>query len=436
MSYKFEKTDFWGIISVIGIVIQLLPKNIFPNSFFEWLPIIKWVTLVIVAIWGFLSIKKSKTWQSYLCVLLFGVLLTLNLYPHITSKIESKTQRIVVLLPWSSSKSQAALEDGKLQLEGVIDFITKNEDKTKNFHFVFIDHKNDTTFAIKKVKEELSKGTKYFYSTMSTVNECLSNHFINDKEFEKNNSILVCAVTSSPDVKTKKNKVYRYYVRSNEEGDVLAKKGKENTDIKDATAIVVGDAYGKSAAESFKKRWEETLGYNFHEFGTLPKDADETKIKEFINSQKSKFPQSPRAVLICHYGNGIVHTVKALKSLNLIDNNTMLLFTSTANNERWKEAIKHIVENQKGHYYALPDYKYPPNTAINYNDDVKDFAHFAMEKYILSINGLEKQNDFDACWWNNKVPEHILSTEAYKENGQADIGVPMKVEEFKFEKKK
>jgi hypothetical protein len=86
-----------------------------------------------------------------------------------------KQERVAILLPWSSSKLKAALvEDGQLQVGGIIDFITKNEDKTGKANFVFIDHKNDTTIAKTKVQEELHKGTKYFYSTMSAVNEDIS----------------------------------------------------------------------------------------------------------------------------------------------------------------------------------------------------------------------------------------------------------------------
>jgi len=211
--------------------------------------------------------------------------------------------------------------------------------------------------------------------------------------------------------------------------------------VKNATAIVVGDSYGRGAAKAFQERWNdkgnrETMEYIYH----LPPNADKEIIIDHIKKNIKNMPSSPRAILICHYGNGIIQVVSALEALNLIEGST-LLFTSTAHNDRWQGIVKHILqrsENIGNHYYAMPNYHYPIKyDGKVYSDDVKDFSEFAMEKLILSINKVreKKAKTFDDAWWETEIPkmaqgEHILSTEIYNANEEADIAVPMIVKQF------
>jgi len=428
---NIDKTDFWGITSiVVTIIIFVIPKL----EEIEWVSVLKWLALIVSIICVMYSFKKTVVWHRYVFLCICGIIFGINVYSSFVppAKQNAQRERIAILLPWSQSK-QAALEDGKLQLEGVINFIAHNDSIAKEFDFVFLNHENDTTVAMKKVNEELKLNTKYFFSTMSAVNECLSKKFISDPEMK--NAILVCAVTSSPEVKTMRNKVYRYYVRSKEEGDKLAMIVDDS--IKNATAIVVGDSYGKGAAMAFQERWNdresrEPMEYVYH----LPQNANKEKIVEYIKQNIKKIPPPPRAILICHYGHGIIQVISALKDLNLIEGST-LLFTSTAHNDRWQGHINRILREQKNkgsHYYAMPNYEY----AVGYNekkysDDVKDFSEFAMGKLILSINKVkEKQaKTFDEAWWKTEVPDrHLLHIEIYNETEEADIAVPMVVKQF------
>jgi hypothetical protein len=144
-------------------------------------------------------------------------------------------------------------------------------------------------------------------------------------------------------------------------------------------------------------------------------------------------PQGERVIFICHYGEGIYNIVKALDNLNLLDEKTTLLFTSTITHNRWMNAVKRIFTDKtnytKNHYYTEPDYK-TVFGQIQKIDDVKDFSKFAIEKLISSIRG---EKNFNYNWWENEVPpEDQLNVIPVKDANKADLNIPMVIQQIKF----
>lgn len=430
MKSENRKNTMFFILGTVFTVLSFIFKDT-KIELLQFLSYWNWIGLAIMILLTSYSIyAKSKKWIIYISIFISGILLGDGLFSFFSSG-KNNQERIAVLIPGPYSKSEAVKDDGKLQLAGVMDFIMQNDSLMQKYNVVFLDHQNDTSVAKEKVSKEINRGTKYFFSTMSAVNECLSNEFLSNKKIPKD-AILMCAVTSSNNINTRKGKVYRYYIRSNEEGKTLALEGCKS--FKQATVIVVGDNYGKGAAKAFKEYWNDSgTKIQDDEMFILPKDANKEGIKNYISKREKFMPQEPRAILICHYGEGIANIVQALKELDLLGDSTSLFFTSTINNNRWKKQVEQILE--KGiHYYSTPDYHYSEDCKEVYNDDVKDFSHFAMEKFIKSIDQMNSNTSFDDAYKRTNIPsEHTLSVH-FSNDGDNDV--PMKVVSNKINNKK
>jgi hypothetical protein len=427
-----------AVISVVGI-----------GTFFVWFQKLYnsgWLNSVIAAALFFISLfaiwflcKKSDRVNKYVINSLIGVsnvclLLAIFLMPCFQKPQEkNKRERIAILLPLAGS-SKTAQQDGMVQLLGVMNCITE-KNYSDDFEFVFIDHKNEYDEELKgKINSELRKGTKYFFSTMSKVNVPLSHYFCDSIYLETYNDIrnnlmpiLVCSATSTPDIQTCANKVYRYYVRSEDEGNGLCDYTKALHYSK-VTSIFVDDAYGQGATNAFIKKWEKDVSQ-------IPLKFDSLKyIKTQIEENISKIKVQNQAILICHYGMGMDNIIKSLEEYNVLEEyKPILLITSTFSNEDWQRPIRHILNRHNIKCFSVkPDY-IDCDEKDKYNDDVKDFANFAFKKLLNSIIVVkkDKKGNFNTEWISdkNKVPQCLDIN--YK-NG--DIGFKMNGYEYEPQK--
>ena len=165
-------------------------------------------------------------------------------------------KRIVVLLPLSE-ENKAAYQDGVRQAIGVVDFIKSKPQLSDQFEVGIRDHKMDANAAELIIKDEIRNGTKYFICTMSNVCTQVSENFdkiVQEYNTEGEKPILISTVASSPKIQTLKNLKYRFYVRSQEEGKVLAEYA-DKMSFPSAYGIAISDAYGHGAIEEFKTYW-------------------------------------------------------------------------------------------------------------------------------------------------------------------------------------
>ena len=324
--------------------------------------------------------------------------------------------RIVIMLPLGDV-IKPAYQDGMRQMYGYAEFLNDyNARYTEDFEFVPIDHSMSYDVAKQIIEREVNNGTKYFICTMSKVNEELSKYFveiISNCKFTGQQPILICTVTSSPKINLKPNLIYRFYVRSQEEGKCLADLANSKK-LTSATYIVVNDPYGKGAVEEFKKNWDGKFSEGIKvDFGT---GVDE--ISEKIEKQFKNIPDSERqAIFIAHYGNGIDNIVKALSREKI---KGVILATSTLSISDWQEPIKNILSTYDW-YTCVPNYN---SIDKNQDDVIKNFTTHTLKRLVQTIN-LTKgnpQTTFDENW--KKAEVYINLEIAWDTNGDAII--PMK----------
>jgi len=335
--------------------------------------------------------------------------------------------RIVIMLPLGDV-IKPAYQDGMRQMYGYAEFLNDyNTRYTEEFEFVPIDHSMNFDVAKQIIEREVNRGTKYFICTMSKVNEELSKHFeeiLTRCKFSGQKPILILTVTSYPKVTLKQNLIYRFYIRSQEEGKCLADLATEKN-INSATYIVVNDPYGKGAVEEFKKNWNGKFTEGIKvEFGSGVDD-----ISDQIKKQLKTIPEKDRqAIFIAHYGNGIDNIIKALNRDKI---KGIILATSTLSIPDWQQPIQSILKTYDW-YTCIPDYK---SIDKNQDDVIKNFTTHTLKRLVQTINLTKGNNEttFDENWKKAEVYINLKIT--WDTNGDAII--PMKaVHKTDFNEKK
>ena len=329
--------------------------------------------------------------------------------------------RVVILLPLGEA-IKPAYQDGMRQMYGFAEYLTANNSRyTNDYEFVPINHDMNVETARNLIKSEISNGTKYFISTMSKVNEPLSEQFeelVKEVAPEGESPILICTVTSSPKIRIKKNLIYRFYIRSQEEGKILAGHAKE-LDAKSVTYIVVADAYGRGAYQQFKHFWGDR---EFTEGVELTLASDMEEIQKRIKTKFDSLPPHKKEfIFVAHYGNGIDNILRALANLKI---KATILSTSPITIEDWQEPIRDVLQQYEW-FTCAPDYKPDDQTKT---DVIKNFTTHTIDKLVQTLNRLRsKQNkDFDEAW-NEPSPELNLAVDW---NG-GDSVIPLRIKSKK-----
>ncbi|MDP1728463.1 MAG: ABC transporter substrate-binding protein [Bacteroidota bacterium] len=391
---------------------------------------------IITGVILFLKYKKLRKERNekpisfkiiYVVYIVFALMSLINLGYALGNKSKaSETNiqrkiRIVMMLPFGE---QIQYKDGMRQMYGYVEFLKSNNSaSTDDFEFVPIDHLMDYKTAKEIIIKEVNRGTKYFISTMSKVNEDLTANFediLSQCKFMGQKPILICTVTSSPKLVLKPNLVYRFYIRSQEEGKQLAQFA-NGANFSTATYIVVNDQYGIGALEEFKKYWNGTIAQGIR----INYESDVDEIAESIEKNiKNNIPEAKRQVIfIAHYGNGIDNVFKALQKVKL---QGIILATSTLSIRNWQEPIKNILLHYEWHT-CVPDYK-DIQIDMNNDDVIKNFITHTLKKLVQTINlGKKDTISFDERW---KAAEVDLNLDINFEKGDAKI--PIKVVDKTF----
>jgi ABC-type branched-subunit amino acid transport system substrate-binding protein len=338
---------------------------------------------------------------------------------------EKQKTRVAVLLPFSGGKSLT--DDGAAQLKGIFKFIGSNNGQEYNneIEYVFLDHKNEAALAKSLIETEITKrNTCYFFSTMSSVNSKLA-EYIMDSKF-KNTPILICGVTSFPNIATSQNAVYRYYVRSEDEAPVLAEEAK-NDKIEHIIPIIVDDNYGEGSYTAFKNCFQASANSKniMEEPIKCPNDTQKEDIKNRINAKINLFNENKFGILIAHYGSGIDNIISSLAELGILHRQSPILYvTSTLHSENWSSPIKPILDTIP-HHIAIPKYDCPLD---RYQEDVEDFSLFAFKKLIESIMLIRKGKvkTFEDAWGSKDIQEIPVelsneNSSVYLKNGDTKI---------------
>jgi ABC-type branched-subunit amino acid transport system substrate-binding protein len=427
--FNWSKWSFFvGLLALVpySFIVILVHKT--SNYLFSGILAI----LFIACLWWIHKLWKEqyKEWKFPVAIVLSGIFLTMCLFTLPCLQKKSKT-RVAILLPFTGGK-KPLIQDGEAQLTGIFRFIgTKGQKYNNDIEYVFIDHENKSDIARNVINEELEKGTRYFFSTMSSVNEKLANYF-NTPKVASLKPILVCGVTSYPNINTKAHSVYRYYVRSQDEAPVLAGKAKEDN-IKHVVAIIVEDNYGEGTLMEFEKHFKDK-----NEGATVVtiKYANDTEISHIENKiaenkKQGVFAKEELGILICHYGSGIDDIITSLAKQSILSSQKPILYvTSTLHSETWKAPILPVLDTIP-HHIAVPKYKNSPPD--KYIEDVKNFSEFAFEKMIQSIMAVKNggKRTFEEAWTSTEIKEiplELSEKESSKYLGNGDTEIKMTIE--------
>lgn len=324
-------------------------------------------------------------------------------------------QNISLIVPLDASRD--VVMDAERQVLGLTSLLIRKPEYSQKFDFSIIKASMDSATVEQSILNEFkNKGTKYFVITMSKHatqiykdwDKMFSSVPINDRP------IVISTIASSPDVKTIKDHYYRFYIRSNEEGAVLAKKANDSN-INKVSFIAVDDAYGEGAVKSFKNVWTR----RFEEGIYVSNGDDKASIKKRINEIKERFNDQD-AIFVAHYGNGIDNIITSLDELGI---NKAIIATSTITISTWKKPINDILAKNRlitcipkvnKDKYTIGEFiRVGRESSDTYKGDVVvDFIYYTFDRLITTIIDMKKdhKSSFNDIWVsaNNKIPDDIL----------------------------
>lgn len=369
-------------------------------------------------------LTNNKRWQKVILIVGVSIMLpSIFLLGKHSAKANStyvNKTRVVIMLP-TGDIVQSAYQDGMRQLYGFAEFINDKDGErySDDYEFIPVSHAMDSNIAKDIIIRETNKGTKYFISTMSKVNEPLSKNFdniISQCKYSGPKPILICTVSSSSKIKLSKNSVYRFYIRSREEAKVLANEA-SRLDFKSATYIVVDDPYGHDMVDEFRKNWP---GTNSFPEGIFIKYGDdiaeiEKKIKKMLLADNANHG---KAILVAHYGKGLDNIISVLSNLHI---KGAIFATSSLGISDWQEPVKNQLKAMNW-YTCVPDYKRKDESK---KDVVKNFMTFTLSRLVQALNTLKNDptKNFDECWKQAEVSLDLEIT--WDSNG--DSIIPLKV---------
>ena len=442
MSENTEK-----ILSIIGVIAapsfyilaisEKIVKLPFSKITFNYVTLLFAIISSILLLVTFLKWRPNSEPKTFIFLkrkYLFGlVTFALSLFYFIGSQnstlfskssIQNEKEKIVVLIPLNKNKSaEPAYQDGKRQAYGYIDLIEENANLLTKYEIVFKNHEMNATKAVEIVADELERGTNYFISTMSHISERLSldfdglveKHKHNDKDKPK----LIVTVSSSSKINVTANRVYRFYIRSNEESSLLAHYYSKQNFKNRLISIVVNDNYGRRAREIFNDTYSKPFDINV----SLEIKWNKAKIREEI-IKKIALNNSSNTFFIVHYGNGLDNIISVLDELKL---KGQLLISHPITVKEWNYPIENILSNYD---WATCYPESPTGDLYKSNDIIRDFVYFTLYRLIKSIDVSNiSEKDFDAAWKESNKPHEIK----YKINSDGDSEIKLKI---KIHKKK
>jgi len=366
-----------------------------------------------------LRINKYKRFSVGLIVLLIVALIFMSYqYLHISNENlalkKNKKERIVLLAPINPDIKNDAYDDGERQALGLIDYLSKHNEIAGKYNFVIRNHGlnyGNNKGAEDIVIEELENGTKYFISTMSSVCNPLSENFNNlvkknYKNIDEDKPILISTVASSPTIANYLNdtNIFRFYIRSNEESDVLANEIHKINLFNNATAIAVNDEYGKGAVSRFKEQWTK-LGHTFNDGIYIDIKSEYKSVKQNIEENiKNRYNKNNREIIfIANYGGGLDKIIKSIYELKM---NPIIVATSTLSIKEWQEPIKEALDSLRW-ITCVPKLKNSGGKSYE-GDVVEDFVYFTLDRLVSVIEKSKKTGrPFEEVWHTLYEPKRI-----------------------------
>lgn len=241
--------------------------------------------------------------------------------------------------------------------------------------------------------------------------------------------VLIATVTSAPDIADIKNGILRFYIRSTEEADNLAKYAYWKLGATDAGVFYISDTYGRWGAITFSNEFKR-LGGNAPiccEIMNDPKDSVNVISNWVRNDNKSN-----SCALIVGYGDMLKRTIEELDNHHY---KGTILCVSTITNEMWrpKAVCPHAPLVTVVPERAQLPTPYPPE---DYNV-VLFFSKLTLLKALDCARNSKTTSEFIEHWQTN-TPHPPHNKDLAEENGlsvsylsDGDVIIKLKVEEIK-----
>lgn len=293
------------------------------------------------------------------------------------------------------------LNYGASEMKGLSVFRQYSANHGNEYDFILVDHKMVYNAELEnEIKTLLEEGVKYFICTTSAIAVPLSKKF---EELVKevgmdNNPILICTNSSSPDIKTKNNLVYRFYIRSYDEAKTLAQKGKE-LGLKNIAYIAIDNEFGRGAISTFNEEWNKDGNLSLSGIYLDPLLSKNKIIEKIKNSPLLK--NNLDAIFVVNSGFGIQNTITALDSF---PDDIIILGTSGLSVKYTQYSIKNVLKHKR--WFTCTPVTKAKQELFSFNL-YTTFVNFSISKLLRTINMVEKNEDvsFHDEWKKNDYPE-------------------------------
>ncbi|QMU65108.1 MAG: hypothetical protein GKR88_12950 [Flavobacteriaceae bacterium] len=376
------------LISIIFLSSDCNPDSQEYDKFLCYLSKNKTLTILY---WGLL--------MAFLTNLLTGKKIRMINIPKYNSK-----SRIAILIPVSCSEYYES-EDLKLMLEGfgegISDFAFKTNYKlSESYEIVLIDSKN-FELALKKVKEEIEFGTKYFISTLSSFSTDLSDEFLKLSD----EAILINTISGTTAIKEVKNRIYNFYPTSISEVDAIID-CIESRNLENPFIYNFNSKYTRECRDYFIEKWNEIKSKDKHiskkenSYEFINQSSFDLSHPKFINDKV----HNSGVLLIFGYGNSFYDLLDVLKP-KVTDINSKYIYTiSTFKYRSWKvkeedtlNGLKTITVRPK-----MQDSKF-----YTEKDVVKYFSEQTLDRFLKSLELINAQNLLFDNAWNETSPNRL-----------------------------
>lgn len=243
---------------------------------------------------------------------------------------------VAVLLPnWEEG---AVVDNAILQNTGFTEAFVEHgviEAQQRRHPFTYPFKKNDATH--KKITEKIStwydEGVRIFVITMSGATDKIKDDFFDfafDEDRYHDKPVLVATVASAEGIADRQKRVFRHYIRSEEESNMFASYV-EALHLTRVYVFYVKDDYGIKATNNLRNRLQYGQ-QNFREFEVEVKFDDEAKSRvrdRVLNDIDKAGSGDNAAVIIIGYGPMVKFTAETIRDETGFEGKVLVVSTFT-----------------------------------------------------------------------------------------------------------
>lgn len=293
--------------------------------------------------------------------------------------------------------------------------------------------KVETTRILDEIKRLYyrEEGVRIFLATMSGAVARIKPEFIawSQSLDPRDRPVLIATVASAPDIADHENGVFRHYIRSRDESDVLSTYIES---LRPAPRVVgvffVGDEYGDTANQLFRNRFGSKV--ESHLLGVVPAQDDVAAAVRRFNSRQDS--NDSAVAVVVGYGDMIARTLISLRDeTHDIDGVTgrysgPILVVSTFTEKAWRPDS--LVEDSE---FLRRIYTVAPNSSESISERrgvVFQFSYLTLDR-ALKCKDTRGIDEFWSCWSSELTPTNSRARGwaevEYTANGDSHVSLKL-----------